>query len=104
MWSWLWPFKSSPKLCSCGQPRITKATTVIVWGFPVELTSSPQCKICTSLYLNQHSTYCEHCRTPICPGEYVTQGSAYSHYRHAEGCGSDLSVVGIWGESKLNHV
>ena len=90
-------------LCSCGYPRITNPTTVIVWGHEVQLTKSPHCVKCAENYLEQYSTCCESCCLPILPGQNVAIGVNQDRYTHASyNCNPMPSMIaGHWGEGKL---
>lgn len=97
--------KSRSNLCSCGLPRITKETEIIVLGSLVILTNSPQCKSCSEKSLSEWATHCEKCGYPICTGEAVAAGKTPGTYVHLNMCcypPTPDSLVGYWGHGRLN--
>lgn len=96
--------KSRSNLCSCGLPRITKETEIIVWGTEVVLTNSPQCKSCSEKSLSEWATRCDKCGGPICTGEAVAAGKTPDTYVHLNMCCAPMPdlFIGFWGKGKLN--
>lgn len=96
--------KSRSNLCSCGLPRITKETEIIVLGSGVVLTNSPQCKSCSEKSLGEWATRCEKCGHPICTGEAVAAGKTPDNYIHLDMCCFPMPdlFVGYWGKGKLD--
>jgi ribosomal protein L37E len=107
MLKWILGFfhKSRKNLCSCGLPRITKETEIIVWGTQVTLTNSPQCKSCSEKSLAEWATRCDKCGTPICTGEAVAAGKTPDTYIHLDMCCPNVPIlfIGFWGKGKLDH-
>ena len=104
-WAIIFPttFKPQQDLCSCGKPRITNLTTIIVWGHEVQLTSSPNCKNCTERYQEQYATQCNSCQEPICVGQPIgtcLTPDRFVHYNSE--CSVCGSFCGHWGEGKLS--